>query len=84
MREFRPLYSDLVAEFILTLPKRRQRKLLDVCNQLASNYFIKSDYRIRDADGREIEHLLTEGFVIAYWLDYPACKVLIVEVDDVR
>lgn len=84
MREYRPLYSDLAAESILNLPKRRQRKLLDTCNQLAKNPFIKSDYSIRDADGREIEHILVDGFVIAYWIDHAVCSMLIVEVDDVR
>lgn len=84
MREYRPLYSDLAAEFILSLPKRRQRKLVDLCNQLASNPFVKSDYSIKDADGRDIEHLLLGGFVIAYWVDHPVCKVMITEVDDVE
>ncbi len=84
MREYRPFYSDLVAELLLSLPKRRQRKLVDTCNRLASKPFIRSDYRIRDADGREIEHIRAEGFVIAYWVDHPAFKVMITEVDDVR
>lgn len=84
MRQYRPLYSDLVAEFILSLPKRRQRKLVDTCNQLAANPFIDSDYRLKDSDGREIEHILVEGFVIAYWVDHSICKVMIVEVDDVK
>jgi hypothetical protein len=84
MREYRPFYSDLVAEFILGLRKRRQRKLIDLCNQLASNPFVKSDYSIKDTDGRDIEHILVSDFVIAYWVDHPACKVMITEVDDVQ
>jgi len=66
MREYRPFYSDLAAEALLALPKRRQRKLVDTCNQLARNLFIRSDYRLRDADGRDMEHIRVEGFVIAY------------------
>lgn len=84
MREYRPFYSDLVAEFIINLSRRKQRKLVDLCNQLASNPFIKSDYSMRDADGRDIEHLLIDGFVIAYWVDHPVCLVMITEVDDVE
>jgi hypothetical protein len=84
MREYCPYYSDVVADFIVSLPKRRQRKLLDVCNQLARNPFVKSDYSIKDSDGRDIEHIRAGGFVIAYWADHPVCKVMIVEVDDVR
>jgi mRNA-degrading endonuclease RelE of RelBE toxin-antitoxin system len=84
MRESRPFYSDLAAEALLALPKRRQRKLVDTCNRLARNPSIRSDYRIRDADGRDVEHIRVEGFVIASWVDDSACKVMIVEVDDVR
>ena len=84
MRDYRPLFSDLVAEFILNLPKRRQRKLVDICNQLAKNPFIQSDYSIVDSDGRDIQHLLIESFVVAYWVDHPVAKVMILEVEDVK
>jgi mRNA-degrading endonuclease RelE of RelBE toxin-antitoxin system len=84
MREYRPLYSDLVAEAMLSLPKRRQRRLLDTCNQLARNPSIHADYSVRDADGRDIEHILVDGFVIAYWVDHPVYRVMIIEVDDVQ
>ena len=57
---------------------------MDLCNQLASNLFIKSDYTVKDTDGRDIEHLLVGSFVIAYWVDHPACNVMITEVDDVQ
>jgi hypothetical protein len=84
MREYHPVYADIVVETILGLPRRRQQKLLALCQKLADNPFTKSDYSIKDGDGRDIEHLLVEGFVIAYWMDHPVCKVMIVEVDDVR
>ena len=83
MADYHPFYSDVVAEFFVSLPKRKQRKLLSICNQLASNPFIKSDYSVRDSDGRDIEHILVEGFVIAYWVDHPVRKVMVVEIDQV-
>jgi hypothetical protein len=84
MRQYRPLYSDVVAELVLKLPRRRQRKLVDTCNQLARNPFVKSDYIVKDADDRDIEHILIDEFVVAYWVDHAVCKVMIVEVDDIR
>ena len=84
MREYQPYFSDLAAEFLVSLPKRRQRKLLDTCKQLASNPFVRSDYYMKDADGRKIEHILVSGFVLAYWVDHPVHKVMIVEIDDVE
>jgi hypothetical protein len=65
MTEYRPFYAGIVAELFVGLSKRKQRKLLDICNQLAGNPFIRSDYSVRDSDGRDIEHILVEGFVIA-------------------
>ncbi len=84
MREYQAVYSEAVAEFILSLTKRRQRKLVDTCMKLARHPMITADYIVKDADGREIEHLLAEGFVIAYWLDVPVRQLMIVEVDDVE
>ena len=65
MREHKSFYSDRVAEFVLELPKRRQRQLVSTCAQLAKNPFIRFDYKIKDADGREVDHVLADGFVIA-------------------
>jgi len=39
---------------------------------------------MKDADGRKIEHILVSGFVLAYWVDHPVHKVMIVEIDDVE
>ena len=84
MREYRAVYSESAAEFILTLPRRRQRKLVDTCTKLARHPFITSDYVVKDARGLEIDHLMLDGFVIAYWIDVPVKLVMIVEVDDVE
>jgi hypothetical protein len=84
VREYHSFYSDLAAEFIVALPKRKGRQVLDICNRLAIHPFVQSDNAIRDADGRDIQHVLVGGFLISYWVDHPACKVMIVEVDAVR
>jgi hypothetical protein len=84
VRDYHPFYSDIAAEFILSLPKRKGRKLLDICHQLAMNPFVRSDYSVKDTDGRDIEHIIIDGFLIAYWADHAVCKVMIVEVDAVR
>jgi hypothetical protein len=84
MREYSPLYSDAAVETILGLTKRRQRKLLSLCHQLSNNPFVKPDYSIKDSDGRDIGHVLIESFIISYWVDHAVCKVMVVEVDDVR
>lgn len=80
--EYSALFSAESAELLLTLPRRRQRALLDRVQELARNPFHVSDYSVTDADGHTIEHLLVDEFVIAYWVDHAARQVLIVEFDD--
>ena len=84
MKGYGAFYSEATAEFILTLPKRRQRKLVDTCTRLVRHPFITSDYVVKDANGREIEHLMLDGSIIAYWVDVPVKLVMIVDVDDVE
>ncbi len=83
MKEYRAVYSESVAEFILTLPKRRQRKLVDTCTKLARHPFVTADYAVNDSTGRPIDHLMLDRFIVAYWIDVPVGLVMIVEVDDI-
>lgn len=55
--------------------------MLDLCRTLAHNPFVGSDYVVTDSSGHTVEHLLTEGFILAYWVDHAAKTVMIVEVD---
>ena len=84
MGEFRPSFSDLAAEFILSLPKRRQRVVMDRAYELARHPFLKSDYRLVDVDGRPIEHLLVDGLVFSYWVDHSSRLVMISEIEDAQ
>ena len=80
--QYRPSFSDLAAEFVLSLPKRRQRKAMDRAYELARYPFLESDYRLTDAVGHTIEHILVDGFVFSYWIDHPAKLVMITEIED--
>jgi hypothetical protein len=80
-RFYRAVFSDLAAEFIFALPPRRQRRVLDLAGQVAADPFLRSDYTLPDAEGRPIEHLLTNGYVFTYWVDHAERLVMITEVD---
>lgn len=80
--KYRPNFSDLAAEFILSLPRKRQRKVKERAYELARYPFIESDYALADAEGRAIEHIMVDGFIIAYWVDHAARLVMISEIDD--
>jgi hypothetical protein len=49
---------------------------------LAKHPFVRSDYRLQDEAGREIEHLTIEDFVFAYWLDPAMRDVRITDIED--
>jgi hypothetical protein len=80
--EYRPHFTDLATEFILSLPKRRQRQVMAQARQLARYPFVESDYHLADDDGRKIEHLLVDGLVFSYWVDHAHRLVLISEIED--
>lgn len=70
---YRSVFAEGAADFLVQLPKRRQ---------LAEHPFLHSDYRLQDESGREIEHLLIEDFVFAYWLDHAVREVRITDIED--
>jgi hypothetical protein len=81
-RLYRPNFSYLAEEAILSLPKRRQRKAMDRAYELARYPFIESDFSVVDEDGRVVEHLSVDGFVFSYWVDHAVGIVMIAEIDD--
>jgi len=40
------------------------------------------DYILPDAEGRNISHVMTEGYLITYWIDAPMHRVVVVEVEE--
>lgn len=82
--QYRPSFSDLAAEFVLSLPKRKQRAVMDRAYELARYPFLESDYRLVDHDGRSIDHLLVEGMVFSYWVDHSLKLVMITEIEDAQ
>jgi hypothetical protein len=82
--QYRPSFSDLAAEFILSLPRRRQRIVMNRAYELARYPFLESDYRLTDSEGRPVEHLLVDGVVFAYWVDHTLKLVMISEIEDAQ
>jgi len=80
--QYRAVFSEEAASFLLALPKRSQRRVANLARQLARNPFVECDYLERDENGREIFHLLVEDYVFAYWLDHPVSEIRILEIED--
>jgi hypothetical protein len=81
---YRPSFSDLAAEFVLSLPRRRQRSVMDRAYELARYPFLESDYRLVDQEGRTIEHVLVGGVVFSYWVDHASKLVMFTEIEDAQ
>ena len=79
---YRPVFSDSAVVFFVSLPRRRQRKLLDRALELAGDPFLVPDFRNTDDDAREICHVLVDGFIFSYWVDHAVRSVMIVEIED--
>lgn len=72
MTGYRPVFAADAAEFLLQLPKRRQRQVVSLVRQLSEHPHVRSDYSLPDESGREIDHLMIDDYVFAYWLDHAA------------
>lgn len=79
---YEPVFADGAAEFLLQLPRRRQRRVVALARQLAAHPHIRSDYALPDESGRAIEHLLIEDYVFAYWVDDAVREIRITDIDD--
>ncbi|MCX6952741.1 MAG: hypothetical protein NTV51_11335 [Verrucomicrobia bacterium] len=81
LRRFRVVFEEEASEFVVAQTKRLRRKILDITYAVAASPFAESDYVLPDAEGRSISHVITEGYVISYWTDAPAKRVVIVEIE---
>lgn len=54
---------------------------MDIAYAIARSPFAEPDYVLDDADGRSIAHVVTEGFVVSYWVDAPVKRIVIVEIE---
>lgn len=81
---YRPVFSDEAVASLLTLPKARQRSLLEQARALASDPWVVPDFTSTDADGRIIAHLMAGDFFFSYWNDDPVRLTMILAVEDVR
>jgi len=77
-----PVFAERAAEFLLQLPKRRQRQVVELSKQLAAQPHVRTDYSLPDESGRPIEHLMIDNYVFSYWLDHAVLEIRIVDIDD--
>jgi hypothetical protein len=78
------VFAAAAVEFFTGLSRRQQRRLLDRAHELADDPFLVPDFRSRDAAGREISHLMTDGFIFDFWVDHAVRRVVITLIENVE
>jgi hypothetical protein len=68
------------ARVVSSQPKRQQRNMLDIADQIAKYPFRQGDYQTLDENNRSIDHFLIEKYVYTYWVDHSAKEVRILEI----
>jgi hypothetical protein len=71
--------SSQAAAFLVALPRRQQRQVLDLADQIALHPFQISDYQTVDAAGHEVANLLLDEFLFTYWVDHAVKEVRVSE-----
>ena len=66
--------------FVVALPKRKQKVVLDLADQIAKQPFKIGDYQTVDAVGRSVENLLLETYLFSFWVDHATREVRISEI----
>ena len=66
--------------FVVALPRRKQRVVLDLADQIAKHPFRIGDFQTVDAVGRTVENLLLEGYLFSFWIDHATCEVRVSEI----
>jgi hypothetical protein len=73
------LSLDAVA-FVVALPRRKQKLVLDLADQIAAHPFQIGDYQTVDAAGRSVENLLLENYLFSFWVDHASRELRISEI----
>jgi hypothetical protein len=62
MRSYELMFAGVAADFILSQPKRRQKKVMDLAYRLAGNAEPPSDYTLKDGEGGPLNMFCSKVF----------------------
>ena len=68
------------AAFVISLPKAKQRLVLDIATRIAERPFSISDHQTSDLVGHCIENVIVGEFHFSFWLDHAVKEVRIVDI----
>jgi hypothetical protein len=77
---YRSHLSLEAAAFLVSLPRRKQRRVLNLADQIALQPFRPGHYQTLDAAGRVVENLLLQEYLFSYWPDHASREIRISEI----
>ncbi|MEO5959507.1 MAG: hypothetical protein ABIR80_10340 [Opitutaceae bacterium] len=72
--------GEIACDFAFRLPPRERHRLAAACRVLASQPHREGDYITRDRNGRVLQNLLIDDWVITYWADHAVKEVRVAEI----
>ena len=82
LEPYEPVLSGKASSYFVTLPKRKQRHLLDLLYRLASFPSQLGDYESIDEAGRKVQHLEAGPLVISFWADDSVRELRITDIEE--
>ncbi len=79
---YEPVLSGKASSSLVSLPRRKQKRVLRLLFQLAEHPGQLGDYSTRDEDGREIQHLMVGDWHFSFWADHAVRELRVTEIDE--
>ncbi len=80
MKEWAYVLDQTVFQNFISQPPRMRRRLIDLFDSLRTDPFQVPENKIKDTNGRELNVVLCQPFMIAYWNDLLIKEVRIVDI----
>lgn len=77
---YEPVLSAKAWEFLCSLSRKRQQKVIRLISLLAEQPTQLGDYRTTDSSGRFLENIRLGGFLITYWADGPVNELRVLDI----
>ena len=71
--------AEAASEYVFRLPAAEQVRLVRVLRLLADSPHRTGDYTTEDQDGRTLQNLLIDDWVITFWADHAVKELRVTE-----
>jgi hypothetical protein len=80
---YEPVLSGKAAVFLASLPRTKQRTVIDLVVGLSAHPFQIGDYPTQDATGRRLENILLGEWHFTFWADHAVREFRITDITEV-